>query len=69
MGDTKFRQTGRRTASGPYRSDEKRRRVEEALERQQYWDGLSPKAKLEDLHRRAGLSKAQVKKLEALLSK
>ena len=68
MGDTKFRQTGRRTAQGPYRRDAKDARRSEGAERNAVWAALPPKEKLKQLScgRRPGKSARQVKKLQAL---
>ena len=63
MGDTKFRQTHRRTARGPYRSDEQARKRAEAEARNAAWAGLSTKDKLLSLRERRGSSKKQLTKL------
>lgn len=54
MGDTKFRQTGRRTARGPYRRDAKEVRIEEGQERNKRWAALSTAQKIAELDRRLG---------------
>ena len=63
MGDTKFRQTHRRTANGPYKADERKRRQEEGAERNAAWQALSTTAKIASLLRRPGSSKRQLTKL------
>lgn len=67
MGDTKFRRTGQRTAKGPYRSDERLRKRQEAQERLARWHDCGPETKLASLRGRRGESKRQVAKLEKLL--
>ena len=67
MGDTKFRQTGRRAAQGPYRSDERVRKHQEGLERNAEWAKLSSEAKVQSLLKRRGESKRQLNALHSTL--
>ena len=64
MGDTKFRQTHRRTAAGPYRADERKRRQAEAIERNTAWQALDTHAKVKSLLRRPGNCKKQLERLQ-----
>lgn len=69
MGDTKFRQTGRRTAVGPFRADKKARKRLEGEERNAEWAALSNKEKYLDLMgRRRGPSTRQVEKIQAAIN-
>ena len=63
MGDTKFRQSGRRTASGPFRADDLKRKREEGDSRNTIWRAMTRADQLESLRRRRGNSKRQVAKL------
>ena len=63
MGDSKFRSTGRRTARGPYREEERNRKQEEGDIRNHEWRMLSPSAQLASLDVRRGNSKRQRAKL------
>ena len=63
MGDTRFRQTGRKSAQGPFRRDEKLRRSKEGEERNLVWRALGPRQQLESLSRRRGESRRQTAKL------
>ena len=65
MGDTKFRQTGRRTAQGPYMSDLRAARRTEGEARNTAWASLSTSAKIASLKARRGESKRQMTKLLA----
>lgn len=66
MGDTKFRQTGRRTAKGPYRSDLRREKHVEGLLRNAAWDALSQGEKLLALDRRLGKGVGAVRQRKLL---
>lgn len=63
MGDTKFRQTGRRTAQGPFRLDEKIRKREEGEARNSCWASMSPQQQYDSLCKRRGGSMRQLKLL------
>lgn len=63
MGDTNFRRTGRRTAKGPFRKDERERRRKEGEERNALWAALSPHEQAKVLTSRPGHCKKQRKKL------
>jgi len=68
MGDTKFRQSGRRTARGPYKTDLRRERAEEGLARNTAWALLPKSEQIASLDRRLGKgvgAKKQRKVLEA----
>ena len=65
MGDTKFRQTNRRTALGPYRRDLREIRRKEGDERNLAWAALTDTDKIASLRRRRGESKRQMTKLGA----
>ena len=54
MGDTKFRQHGRRTRQGPYRRDVQDRKRMEAEVRNEYFKGLSLELKREWVRTRPG---------------
>lgn len=59
MGDTKFRQTGRRTARGPFRSEARDLRRKEGEERNAAWRSLSVIDQARSLQARRGSSKRQ----------
>ena len=63
MGDTKFRQTGRKTAKGPFRHEIRDIRRKESEERSLLWASLSTKEKLAQLDQRPGASAKQRKRL------
>lgn len=64
MGDTNFRRTGRRTAKGPFRAEEKARKRAEGEERNARWRALSFKEKIASLvDRGRGNSTRQMTKL------
>ena len=65
MGDTTFRQTGRRSARGPYRLDEQIRKQREGAARNAAWAALSILEKLHRLNSRRGNSTKQRKALAA----
>jgi hypothetical protein len=65
MGDTKFRQTGRRTAAGPFRADEKQRRRAEGDIRNEVWRAMTTAEKIISLKGRRGESRRQMGMLEA----
>lgn len=65
MGDTKFRQTNRRTAQGPYRQETRERKAAEGAERNAAWKALNVSDKLASLAARRGESKRQVSRLTA----
>ena len=54
VGDTKFRQSGRKTARGPYKADLRRERAEEGTIRNAAWAALSVAEKLASLDSRLG---------------
>jgi len=63
MGDTKFRQTGRRTAQGPFRRDELERKRTEGEARNVAWRALTPSQQLASLAERGVESGRQYRKL------
>lgn len=63
MGDTKFRQNGRRTAKGPFRTELKELRRKQGEERNAAWQALSTAAKITSLQQRRGESRRQLRKL------
>lgn len=64
MGDTKFRQSGRRTAVGPFRAQLKKLRREQADARNAAWRALPTAAKLASLASRPGESRRQISRLQ-----
>ena len=66
MGDTKFRQTGRKTARGPYKADLRRERAEEGAVRNAAWAALSVAEKLASLDRRLGKGMGAVRQRRLL---
>lgn len=54
VGDTKFRQTGRRTRKGPYKADMRDIRRREGEERNEVWRKLTSAEKLRALDERLG---------------
>ena len=66
MGDTKFRQSRRKTALGPLRHEVKETRRKEGIERNTAWQALSTDAKIASLRGRRGNSKRQLGKLGGL---
>jgi len=63
MGDSKFRQTNRRTAIGPFRTEDLRRKQEEGAIRLEHWQGLTVAEKIASLVLRAGRSRRQLTRL------
>lgn len=64
MGDAKFRQTGRRTRKGPYRTETQERKRLEGEVRNEAWRELTKGQKIVSLTSRRGSSTKQLKKLE-----
>jgi hypothetical protein len=63
VGDTKFRQTGRRTHKGPYRAEVKERKQREAVVRQDAYTALSHEQKVRRVLDAKGQSLKQRKQL------
>lgn len=69
IGASKKDNSGRLFTGGGPRPDGRKVRQEEALERQTYWNSLTPTEQLKALDKRPGGSKKQRAKIEARMGK